>query len=190
MDNKEVLQNLEKLKSFFTGDITEALRASGYDFLRKDHIEDAIDKTKIAEEFGIPVKTLVGYGAWYDVQIYDGFYGSRYLGIPNDISWEDEGKELEDGEWLYIVGFPTGAYSLHKDYPTKTFNKMFAELKAFGAKYCDTANKQLYFTKDVAKLVHESCADIYKKHADQVKYELEEKRTEALEAELKKLKGE
>ena len=90
------------------------------------------------------------------------------------ISWSDDGLQPDD-EWLLSISYPTGAYIFGDSYPKSLFQEYFLELKAIGAKYCDTANHRLYFNHENAKQAYEFKGDIFRKYKGKL--------TEFLEAE-------
>lgn len=111
----------------------------------------------------------------------------RILYSPN-ISWSDDGQQPEN-EWLYVMSFPCGAYTLSDSYPEQTFQDLFEELKGMGAKYCDTVNHSLYFPPERTKEVVENYKQIYKKYANMVQSEVKKKRKQELIKELTKLES-
>lgn len=153
-------------------------------------IKDELEQIEKSVEFGVALDRA-GYG-WYNVG------GCSYANIGlfgesqnRTISWSDDRSQPED-EWLFRIAFSTGAYifgDYFKDcYPVETFQQFFTELKGFEPKYCDSANKALYFTADKAKAVHEAFWPLFKKYKALVKEEMERKRIKELEQELAKLK--
>lgn len=190
MKNEKVLEQLIKLEETISDEMSEALSATGCIYLTLEDVISAKQKVQVAIDFGVDLGLLSGRGCYFELGHNRGCHGDRHIAKNVQISWEDDDKEPDAEEWLYIVGFSTGAYFLHSAYPQQTFKKMFAELKSFGPKYCDSANKILYFTKDSAKLLHKGYDAIIEKYRNMVKEELESKRIEELENELKKLKGE
>ena len=149
-------------------------------------IKYELEQIEKSVEFGV-VLDRAGYG-WYSVG------GCPYANVGlfgesqnRTISWSDDGSQPED-EWLFLISFPTGAYTFAGSYPTETFQQFFTELKGFEPKYCDSANKALYFTANKAKAVHEAFWPLFKKYKALVKEEMERKRIKELEQELAKLK--
>ena len=109
------------------------------------------------------------------------------------ITWPDDGKQPESG-WYLKVSFPCGPYTLGQDYPVKSFNAMFEEMKGYGADHCDTANSSLYFNLETNRT---SCETLYReysnilmKYRDLSRKETLAKRIKEAEIELAKLKGE
>ena len=119
-------------------------------------------------EFSICVKDRqeVSGGTYYNISEYQfiGLYGEDHR---RTVSWLDEGEQPEN-EWLYCIGFSTGAYIFGQDYPAETFNRFFNRLKSYGPKYCDSHNHNMYFTKETAAAIHndfKSIMDEYRKIA-------------------------
>lgn len=179
--HEELMKVVEKYDKEFEGSVTVPSVCS---------IGREIERLEKEEEFGIQL-------AWVD----DGYFSvagaydnwSRVLYFSEEsgrsISWPDDGRQPEN-EWLYVVSFPTGPYIFGGEYPEETFRAFFAELKQFEPKYCDTANKSLYFTGSKAKAVHEDFWHIFNKYKDEVEKELKQKRRDHLLKELEKLKEE
>lgn len=153
-------------------------------------IRDELGQAEKSVEFGVQLNSA-GCG-WYNVEgcSYEdvGLFGESQ---NRTISWSDDGSQPQD-EWLFRVCFNAGAY-IFGDYfdnccPTQTFQQFFTELKGFEPKYCDSANKALYFTADKAKAVHEAFWPLFNKYKALVKDEMERQRIAELEKELAKLK--
>lgn len=157
-------------------------------------IEEKLKELELSVEFNIELHKsgttwYTKYmGSGHDVNV--GLYSEEQ---HRQISWSDDGRQPEN-EWLCVISFPTGAYIfgdyLKGQYPLKTFNAFFEELKSFGTKYCDTNNHNLYYTSDVGYKVVEAFPAIFKKYKDMSQHEYERQRVKELKAELAKLKGE
>lgn len=146
-----------------------------------------IERLEKEEEFGM-LLSRSGDGLFSVDGAYDNWSRVLYFSEDNgrSIGWSDDGRQPEN-EWLYVITFPTGAYIFGQSYPTETFQSFFTELKQFEPKYCDTANKSLYFTPDKAKAVHESFWEIFNRHKTVVGSELKKKRKAELLEELERL---
>lgn len=106
------------------------------------------------------------------------------------ISWSDDDRQPEAGEYVYVISFPTGPYIFGQHYPQQLFREFFKELVSYNPKYKDTVNKCLYFTKENAKYIHEDFPTILKRYKDRVAEDYKHIRKEKLEAELRELEGE
>lgn len=150
----------------------------------------------LSDTFGIDFTTWVdkyalgGYMVKGHNQAHDDQHMIK-MSEGRTIGWEDNDKVPEEGEWLYKIGFTTGAYIFGQHYPQSLFKEFFNELKDLNPKYCDTANKSLYFSFENAKEAYEAYPEILKKYknrvqADKKRMELEEtkKKLKALEEEL------
>ena len=141
MENKlekayaEILKCLNKHKDIIVYDIEDLKRKS------KNHIFGAylkdiyglnIDPSKINSLEWNKFGDYLSIGKW----------GEKYR---RTISWSLDGTQPVD-ETLLQISFPTGAYMFGEDYPTELFKLFFDELRAFGPKYIDMANKNLYFS--------------------------------------------
>lgn len=119
---------------------------------------------------------------------FDDYRGIYLFGEKSrrSVSWSDDDRQPED-EWLYMIGFSTGAYSLNHEYPEKTFQEFFNELKRFNPKYIDTVNRNLYFHPENASFVHEVFPTLIKRYRDMAEEEIKQKKIEELQRELKEL---
>ena len=154
----------------------------------RSNLKSLIQLEEISAEFGVEIPSYYGYGGdWYKLSDFQtiGFYGEDR---NRTIAWSDDDSQPED-EWLYVIYFPTGAYIFGQEYPTKTFQAFFNELKQFEPKYIDSVNKALYFTSEKAASIHTAFPEILQRHKGLVDAELKEKRVKALQDELEKLQG-
>jgi hypothetical protein len=159
-----------------------------------NQIESQVKLLTIQEEFNLP---LDDYGNdWFKVytKVGDAAVGKYGEDYNRTITWSDDGKQPEE-EWLFYLGFPTGAYIFgnyptNSFYPKETFDQFFQELKDIGVKYCDTNNHKLYYTSENARKAYDALPKLYDKYKELVSVEMNKKRVQELEAELSKLKGE
>jgi len=103
------------------------------------------------------------------------------------ISWSDDGRQPKD-EWLFDIGFSTGAYIFGDDYPTGLFEEFFQELKSYKPKYIDTSNKDLYFSIDKASKIFNKFPEILKKYHEKNNKDFKRREIKKLEEKLKTLK--
>lgn len=157
------------------------------------NIKGVVEALEVAEEFNLPLQGLQSgsflriqgvYDEWTNLSLY-GKKHQRNIGCP------DGGVEPEN-EWLFVIRFTCGAYSLGGDvyerrYPRSTFDAMFDELKSYGAAFVDTANSSLYFRADKARTVYDAFWDVFNKYKGQVQEELNEQRKQELIKELESL---
>ena len=113
-----------------------------------------------------------------------GLYGEKY---NRTISWSDDGSQPDD-ELLLLISFPTGPFIFGEDYPEELFKKFFLELKSYGPKHVDTANKSLYFSIDKASKVFNEFNSILKKYDELNRVDYKRRQIAKLEEELKGLK--
>ncbi len=193
MTNK--IATYEKILALVTDEISED-RVE----LSKSTLETVIENLKVSERFGIPLQSATNnHAGWLKVgKRYDDFMTLGKFGenFGRTISWSDNGKQpKKSGEWLLTIRFPTGAYifgngSLSDDsYPKKTFDLFFDALKEYKPKFCDTANKCLYFTEATAKDVYENFYILFDKYKALVQDELKEKQKQKLRDELARLEA-
>jgi hypothetical protein len=142
----------------------------------------------VCERFGVkPPKSSYCSPAHIPLD-YDGSQGIYLWGKDSSISWPDNGQP-KAGEYLYILRFTTGAYSLHSEYPAETFKAMFSELMAFEPKYSDSRNNYLYFDESKSKAVFEAYPAILKKYKQSALDEIKQKKIDKIKAELEKLEA-
>lgn len=170
---------LECLRSF--SDILD----NNSDLDRRREVQGCIRFLEIAQKFGIVFGKPDPYG-------YSNFRVNEYTRVilwsdGCQISWSDNDEQPNDGELLYIISFPTGAYIFGQHYPTELFREFFKELKSYSPKYLDTANKTLYFSTDNAKVIHEAFPEILKKYQQRVAEDAKRIRKEKLMKELEQL---
>ena len=160
--------------------------------LTVENVQGGIDALEVGETFNLPlngfqlgtflrVKNV--YDNWTNLSFY-GDKGGRTIGCP-------DGGVQPENEWLFVIHFTCGAYSLgdvyDSQYLRKTFNTMFEELKSYGAAFVDTANNSLYFRADNARAVYDAFWPTFKKYKRLVDVELKERRKQELLKELKEL---
>lgn len=174
---KELLELLESKQQEINEGTYRAIR---------DKILDEMQTLKIEDMFGIKIPQGERYRKTYyriDEYAHICLFGENHR---RTISWSDDGRQPEE-EWLYSFGFSTGAYIFHSDYPSKTFNNFFVELKSFNPKYADTVNHNLYFTAENAKGVHDAFPAIFNAHRDRCLDEIKQNKIDKLQKELEAL---
>lgn len=105
------------------------------------------------------------------------------------ISYSDDDRQPEADEYLYVISFPTGAYIFGQHYPIRLFQEFFHELREYGPKYLDSANKTLYFDSSNAKEIHRDFSGILKKYEERAQDDYKRIRREQLVEELRKLEN-
>lgn len=162
--------------------------------LSSANLKGIVEALEVADEFNLPLQGLQS-GTFLRIQgVYDewtnlSFYGEkevRTIGCP-------DGGVQPENEWLFVIRFTTGAYSLGSSgswdspYPKKTFDAMFEDLKSYGAAFVDTANNSLYFRADKARAVYDAFWPTFKNYKGLVDAELKEQRKQELIKELESL---
>lgn len=148
-------------------------------------VDNAVKRAELSVMFNIDLSNKQGT-EW--INFHYGLSLGRFDGNKCNIAWSDDGRQPKN-EWLLQLSFPTGAYSLDKDYPVSLFQEMFLEYKSYEPKYCDTANKVLYFDHTKAKAVFDDYATIFNKYKARVDEWKREDRLKKLKAELKALEN-
>ena len=153
-------------------------------------LEGCLHYLKVQELFGIDMG-IASHNSYYisieDYKPWDRafiFFGSV---SGCEIAWPDDGKQPSE-EWLYKIGFPTGAYFFHDTYPTELFNEFFEELCRYDPKYKDTNNRALYFCTKKAKYIHKDFQGIVENYMSVVPKIVKAAQVQELEDKLKKLK--
>lgn len=165
--------------------------------IRRDDIWYQIQQIqKIAENQKMILERNEKYWLWipYQSTLYNCDYcdinRNIYIKYCKDwweyISWSDDWRH-PNNEWLVCFHYPTGAYFFWSEYPYKTFNKFFNELKTFNPDYSDTNNKSLYFNLENAWKVILKYKDILQKYRDMAWEEIKNKKRKELEDQLAKL---
>lgn len=147
-------------------------------------LEDIIAVQKISEEWGIPIPSYYCNTDWIDLDYHHaiGVYGGE-----REIAFPDNGVQPQEGERLYKIRLPEGAYTLGAEYPTQTFKAFFEELKTYQPKYVDSANHSLYFTADKAGAAYKAFPVLLEKYKGLAEAEVKQKKIEKLRTELAKL---
>ena len=180
----ELLKVVEKYEEFFDRESPT---------LTVGNIKSIVQALVVAHEFNLPLQglqsgTLLRIQGVYDEWTNLSFYGGnevRTIGCP-------DGGVQPENEWLFVIRFTCGAYSLGGDryerqYPRNTFDNMFDELKSYGAAFVDSANSSLYFRADKARAVYDAFWPTFKKYKGLVDVELKEQRKQELLKELESL---
>ena len=155
--------------------------------LRFCDIRYAIACEELYEKFGFRGNVDVLFDTYLKLSEFEFLakYGEKYR---RTISWSDDGRQPDD-EWLYVISFPTGPYIFGDDYPSNFFSVFFNELKTYGPKYIDTANKSLYFSYDNAYIIHDNFNEIFSKYKELSVIEYKKRKAERLRKELEELEG-
>lgn len=105
------------------------------------------------------------------------------------ISWSEGDKQPVD-EWIYEVGFSTGAYIFGNDYDyqQQIFQDFFEELRTYKPDYEDLHNHNLFWKIENAKEIMSQFKGIFNKYCDRNKSELKEREIKKLETQLNNLK--
>lgn len=108
--------------------------------------------------------------------------GSHY------ISWPDDDRQPKN-EWLFEIGFSTGAYIFGEDYDAQKqlFQDFYEELRSYKPDYSDSHNHKLYWKLENAKAVFDEFSNILKKYKERNQSELKQRKAEKLRKELAEL---
>ena len=170
------------------------------------------NKDDVLSEIGVKAKNMVIRYEWeekYGIKLESHFAERDYLrlhdyesvayfkdgyvshkeGSGRSISWSEGGKQPVN-EWIYEVGFSTGAYIFGDDYggQQQLFQDFFEELRTYKPDYEDLHNHNLYWKIENAKEVMSQFKDILNKYRDRNREELKARKIKKMEDELAQLK--
>lgn len=154
----------------------------------KNRIETRIKVNEILSEFGVTIPDGAYAGTQHIPLTYDNAMSIHLWTDKHSIGIPCNGQP-KVGEYLLILSFPTGAYKLHSEYPTNTFDKMFDELMGYKPKYWDRSNKSLYFDSSKSKAVFDNYYEILAKYKEEALIEVKQKAIDKLKADIAKLEG-
>lgn len=176
---KEVLESYDVKGDTYLSNIEEDVKS----LIVSQHL---MDKTGLEVHGGV-------YGNYTNsLSIRDVSFIYFGEGSQAAISWEDNNLTPKEG-WYLKISYPSGAYTFNSLYPENTFNQFFQILRTFGADYCDSANKSLYFNVDtnndsIKRLVAQY-AGLYKEYWELAEQEVLKVKIDEVEKQLKALKG-
>ena len=181
---QEVLQTISKVQKESELKVIEDFR-----FKLTEHI----NLIEVFDLFKLPVEHYYGlYSEWMQLSGAHDHFTLTYFDADTPfrkvVNCSDDGSQPKN-EWLLQVCFPTGAFIFGDSYPKELFHKFFLELKGYGAKYCDTTNKSLYFSPESAKDIYEAYPEIFTIYRDEAKVVGMKAQKEKLEAQLKALEA-
>jgi len=115
-------------------------------------------------------------------------YTCHKEGKGRSISWSEGNKQPVD-EWIYAVGFSTGAYIFGDDYnhQQQLFQDFFEELRTYKPDYEDLHNHCLYWKAENAKEMMSKFKEILNKYRDRNREELKTRKIDKLKKELEQL---
>jgi len=163
----------------------------------KGHLEEMITRYDWADHLGINIEGECIFGNALGGHLcFDSYGWKQHIRISlfgsqsgRTIACSDDRRQPEEGELLYFITFPTGAYIFGEHYDTELFSMMFDELKAYQPKYSDTLNKALYFSKENAANIHKDFEGIYNKYMNMVGESVKKAKLKKLEDEIERLKS-
>ena len=124
------------------------------------------------------------------VSYFEDGYICKKEGRGRSISWSEYGKQPVN-EWIYEIGFSTGAYIFGEDYngQQQLFQDFFEELRTHKPDYEDLHNHNLYWKIENAKEIMSQFKNILNKYRDRNREELKSRKIKKLEADLAELKN-
>lgn len=117
-------------------------------------------------------------------------YKCKEGGYGRSISWS-EGDKQPVNEWVYSVGFGTGAYIFGDDYEgqIKLFRDFFEELRTYKPDYEDLHNHYLYWKIENAKEILSQFKTIFNKYRQLNTEELKARKIAKIKLELEQLES-
>lgn len=187
---KEVLvvcdkyQDFDNLYSF--RDIDDARRSA----------EDHLKLIEWYEDYGLKINhdhrpysySHINLGDYIGFSYYKDAKQEKLNGSGRFISWPDDNRQPKD-EWLFFIGFSTGAYIFGEDYDSQKqlFQDFFEELQSYKPDYSDTHNHKLYWKLENAKPIYEEFRNILEKYRERNQSELKQRKADKLRKELAEL---
>lgn len=186
----EVLETCEKYKEFYD--------KYGFDDIKslwwsaKDHLR----LIEWYEKYGLKIDHdnkpySYSYFKIDDYRLFSEFKDAerdKEKGSGKYISWSDDDRQPKD-EWLFQIGFSTGAYIFGEDYAyqQQLFQDFFDELKSYKPDYSDTHNSYLYWKLENAKPIYDNFYEILNKYRERNKSELKQREADKLRKRLEEL---
>lgn len=198
--------NKEKIKQAYTEVLSVCEKYADKSYLSNYNFEDVRNIRDKAKNHLMLIDWYEKYGL--DIEHSKQIHGYNYVKIDDSrcfsyfkdakaeketgsgryISWEDDEKQPKN-EWLFCLGFSTGAYIFGEDYPTELFQELWQELKSYKPKYCDSQNKNMYFSLKTAKKIYNEYPKILEKYYKKNKTDAKKRKIKKMEEELKELKN-
>jgi hypothetical protein len=127
-------------------------------------------------------------GEYQMISYFTDGYKCYEEGCGRSISWSENNKQPVN-EWIYSIGFSTGAYIFGEDYEgqKQLFQDFFEELRTYKPDYEDLHNHNLYWKVENAKKIMSQFKTILDKYNDKNIKELKSRKIAKLEAELESL---
>jgi len=148
------------------------------------------------EKYGIDIShnvnpcdgNYINIGYYRNISYFRDAKCEKEQGHGKFISWSDDGRQPMN-EWLYSIGFSTGAYIFGDDYQgqRQIFQDFFDELKSYNPDYADTANHHLYWKLENSKKIFKEFNGILKKYEKKCQNERKQMEANKLREELAKL---
>ncbi len=159
-------------------------------------IDKAIRVLEVSKIFSMPFKDVFhGSDTYFGISLNENikFF---YFSENSNISFNCNAQKPVN-EWLAVVSFPCGMYTLHDNLDSnigyqktrKVFNSFFEELESFQPKYRDLWNHCLYFTPSNFIEMYKEYYNILRKYKKEIAEVDKLVRIEHLQNQLNKLKA-
>ena len=164
----------------------------------KKKAENVVIRHKFEKEYGLVLDDsarLSEYdyykkSSYESISFYKDGYKCHKEGNGRSVAWSEDGKQPVD-EWVYSIGFSTGAYMFGDDYEgqKKLFQRFFEELRTYKPDYEDLHNNYLYWKVKNAKDIYTNFNEVLKKYRELNQSELESRKIAKLKEEITKLEA-
>lgn len=158
--------------------------------------KNEVIRNKFANEYGVVLDSsarLAEYdyhnkGDYERISWFEDGYKCHEESRGRSISWSEDGKQPVN-EWIYSIGFSTGAYIFGEDYyyQQSLFRQFFEELRTYKPDYEDLHNNYLYWKIENASTIYKQFYNILEKYKTLNREELGERKIAKLKAELEAL---
>lgn len=158
--------------------------------------KNEVIRDKFANEYGIVLDSsarLAEYdyhnkGEYEHISWFNDGYKCHEEGHGRSISWPENDKQPVN-EWIYSIGFSTGAYIFGQDYDYQQplFRQFFEELRTYKPDYEDLHNNNLYWKIENASKIYNEFYSILTKYKTLNRDELDSRKIAKLQAELEEL---
>lgn len=139
-----------------------------------------LDSSARLAEYDYHKKSEYEYISWFN----DGYKCNKEH-YGRSIPWSEDDKQPVN-EWIYSIGFSTGAYIFGQDYDYQQplFKQFFEELRTYKPDYEDLHNHYLYWKIENASKIYKEFYCILTKYKTLNQDELNSRKIAKLQAEL------
>ena len=158
--------------------------------------KNEVIRDKFANQYGVVLDSsarLAEYdyhnkGEYEHIYWFNDGYKCHEEGHGRSITWPENDKQPVN-EWIYSIGFSTGAYIFGQDYDYQQplFRQFFEELRTYKPDYEDLHNNNLYWKIENASKIYNEFYSILTKYKTLNRDELDSRKIAKLKVELEEL---